>query len=121
MNETDFDNLHTALAEVFKYIKYSGDKQVLKNVIKSDKVFSELDRETADLINDVTGSDLIFKDRKVIDMCIAHEEMKKEAIEENSLKIAGTLLMMGKISIDEIAMATDLPVEVIKDLADQQV
>lgn len=91
----------------------------MQKAIDSDNVYKQLDRETAELINDVTGSDLEFEEGKeLINVCIAHDEMKKEAVRESSIETAKSLLNLGKITIEEIANATKLPVDEIMKLAE---
>ena len=103
-----------------KYIKYSNDKDVLKKVLENDKVYESIDRETAELIRDVTGSDLKFKDGKeMVNMCKATEDMKKEAEENRAIEIAKAMLARGKDSIEEIAALTKLSVDDIKGLTEK--
>jgi hypothetical protein len=71
------------LGAALRYIKYSKDKTTLEQVVNSNKEFQALDRRTAELINSVTGDSLEFEEgEEVINMCKAHEDMKKEAIAE---------------------------------------
>ena len=103
-----------------KYIKYSNDKDVLKKVLENDKVYESIDRETAELIRDVTGSDLKFEDGKeMVNMCKATEDMKKEAEEKRAIEIAKAMLARGKDSIEEIAALTKLSVDDIKGLTEK--
>jgi hypothetical protein len=82
MDDADFGKFKTTLAEAFQYIKYSKSKPALQKMLQDNEKFHALDRRTAELINVVTGSELeIRKDKEVVDMCLAIEEMKKEAIE----------------------------------------
>ena len=120
MKDEDFDKLKSTLAEVLKYIKYSNDKDVLKKVLENDKVYESIDRETAELIRDVTGSDLKFEDGKeMVNMCKATEDMKKEAEENRAIEIAKAMLARGKDSIEEIAALTKLSVDDIKGLTEK--
>ena len=120
------------MAEVLKYIKYSNDKDVLKKVLENDKVYESIDRETAELIRDVTGSDLKFEDGKeMVNMCKATEDMKKEAEEkgkkigekkganDRAIEIAKAMLARGKDSVEEIAALTKLSVDDIKGLTEE--
>jgi hypothetical protein len=81
--DEDFGKFKTTLAEAFQYIKYSKDKVRLGQILEENKNFHALDRRTTELINVITGSEIkIEKDEEIVDMCIAIEEMKKEAAEK---------------------------------------
>ncbi len=122
ITEDDFNKFNTTLAEVLKYIKYSKNKELLKNVLASDNVFKQMDRESAELINEVTGSGLEFdKGKKMVNVCIATEEMKKEAADARTIEIAKAFIDLGKNTVEDIAEATKLPLDVIKGLAEPKV
>lgn len=119
--EDDFIKFHTSIAEAFKYIKYSRDEDALQNALKSDNVYKQMDRETAELINDVTGSGLEFEEGKeLINVCVATENMKKKAVRESAIETAKALLGLGKNTIEEIASVTKLPIDEIKKLAESR-
>lgn len=90
-------------------------------MLSSDKVYERLDRETAELINDITGSDFEFEEEKEEEnMCIAIDDMKKEAADTRAIEIAKALLLRGKDSYEEIASLTKLSIDVIKELENPQ-
>ena len=49
-------------------------------------------------------------------MCKVMEEMRNEAARENALETARSLLMLGKLTYEEIAQATKLTVDEVKEL-----
>ena len=49
-------------------------------------------------------------------MCKAIEEMRNETARKSSLEIAKSLLLIGKLTCKEIAQATKLTVEEVKEL-----
>lgn len=103
----------------FADIKYSNDDVTLQNVLENDKVYESIDRETAELIRDVTGSDLKFDEEKeTVNMCRATEEMKRKAAEARAKEIAKAFLDIGKNSYEEISRATKLPIEEVKKMAE---
>ena len=113
------DKFKSSLAKVLKYIKYSNDDVTLQNVLENDKVYESIDRETAELIRDVTGSDLKFDEEKeTVNMCRATEEMKRKAAEARAKEIAKAFLDIGKNSYEEISRATKLPIEEVKKMAE---
>ena len=94
----------------------------MQNALESDNVYKQLDRETAELINDVTGSELEFEEGKeLINVCVATENMKKKAVRESAIETAKALLVLGKNTIEEIASVTKLPIDEIKKLAESRV
>ena len=117
MQDEDFDKLETTLAAALKYIKYSKDDEALQKVLDSDKVYEKMDRETADLINEVTGSGMLFEEEEMVNVCIATENMKKKAADARAVEIAKSFLDMGKNTIEEIAKATNLSIDEVKNLA----
>ena len=93
----------------------------MQNALESDNVYKQLDRETAELINDVTGSGLEFEEGKeLINVCVATENMKKKAVRESAIETAKALLVLGKNTIEEIASVTKLPIDEIKKLAESR-
>ena len=83
MSEEDFGKLKTNMAEVLRFIKYSKDKVALMNALESNDLYKHMDRETAELIRDVTGADVEFDEgEEVINMCKALEDMKADAKKE---------------------------------------
>lgn len=119
--DEDFCKFDTTIAEVFKYIKYSGDKEALNEIVSADKMFQQLDGESIKLINAVTKSNLRFNDEgKVVNVCKALEDMKAEAIKNTSVEIAKSLIELGKITIEEIAKVTNLTIEEVKELKSAQ-
>jgi hypothetical protein len=82
MEDADFGKFRTSLAETFQYIKYSKEDEALEKAVNENPNFRSLDRRTAELINEVTGSRLEYEKKKeVVDVCKAIEDMKKKAVE----------------------------------------
>ena len=83
MNEDDFCRFETDLGLVLEYIRYSKDKEKLNSLIAGDVRFTNVDAETARLINVLTDSRLeIGPGEETVDMCKAIEDMRKEAMDE---------------------------------------
>ncbi len=79
MNNEDFDKLKTTISEAFKFIKYSKDKNKLIEVLNNDSIFQDIDRETAELIRDVTGTSFNLNESEDnINMCVAINQMIQE-------------------------------------------
>ena len=79
----DFAQFRTELGEVFEFIKCSGDKTALTTLLNDNAEFRQLDRASAEVINEVTGLNLDFTmEGEKVDVCKAIEQIRKEAIEE---------------------------------------
>lgn len=90
----------------------------MQKILENDKVYQSIDRETADLIKDVVGSEMDYEgEGEVVNMCLAEQEMKKDAADDRAKEIAMVLINMGKITIEEIAQATKLSLEDVQELA----
>ena len=53
-------------------------------------------------------------------MCKAMEDMRNEAALEKAKKTALNMLMLGKLSYEEIAQCAELPVDEVKALAEKK-
>lgn len=53
-------------------------------------------------------------------MCRVIEEMRNEAMRENALEIARSLLRIDKLTCEEIAQATKLTVDEVKELEEKR-
>ena len=102
-----FEQFHTELRDLLKFIKYSKDKEKLADVIHSDDTFKHISRKTADVINIVTGSELHYETGKdEVDMCKAIEDMRNDSIAIGEAKgILSTLLSLVKDGILTVADA----------------
>lgn len=49
-------------------------------------------------------------------MCRAMEDMRNEAAKKNSLETAMRLLLLGKLTFEEIAQATNLTIDEVEEL-----
>jgi len=83
MSEGEFGKLRTSLREVLEYIKYSKDREKLREVVEQNERYRNLEREAAAVINAVTRSKLKLEEEKEkIDMCKAIDDMRQECIEQ---------------------------------------
>lgn len=82
LTDEEIDEFQTNFREVMKYMKYSKDKEKLREVIGNDGRFKNLERQAADVISAVSGTTGIRysgKEEKV-NMCLAVEEMVIEGV-----------------------------------------
>ena len=87
MNDADFLRFQTDLGKVLEYIKYSGDQDKLQELVHRDDRYRNVETDSANLINLVTGSKLqlsVKEDRT--DMCKAIEDMRNESYEQGRKK-----------------------------------
>ena len=83
MDEEEFKRFHTELGKLLFYIKYSDNKEYLKQKVEQNPEYRSVDVETVEFVNLVTNSKLTYekgKDGKV-DMCQAIEGIRNEGIE----------------------------------------
>jgi hypothetical protein len=123
--DEDFAKLRTELSQVLKYVKYSADKNKLKEIVDEDEVYSNISRRTANMINVVTGSDFkIDNGKEKINMCEAIKGMREDARIESArdanTETARKVLALGKLSFDEIAAIYNLTLEEVKKLAEEK-
>ena len=75
--------LCTDLKEVMLFVKYSRDKDKLREVIENDKKFRSIARDTARMIEAVTGTDIKAKESGGnVDMCKAIQDIRQEGYEQ---------------------------------------
>ena len=81
MNDEDIAKFKTDLKDVFYFIKYSGDKERLRELVETNEDFRHMKRSTAEMIKAVTNSDIKLPEREeCVDMCLAIEQMREESI-----------------------------------------
>lgn len=122
MSDEEIAHFTTSLKEVMLFLKYSQDKEKLAEVVNTDEGFKNLDQKAMQVIQVVTGeSRLKFNnDEEVVNVCKAIEDMWKDANKEGerdaNLATAKKLLQLGKLSLEEIADSTHLPIEEVAEL-----
>ncbi len=85
--DEDFGKFHTELRLALKYVKYSRNKTRLNEIVHEDSGYRRISKKTADMVNIVTGSKLKYGEREEkVDMCLAIEEMRNDAIAEGRAK-----------------------------------
>jgi hypothetical protein len=103
------------------FIKYSKDKNKLNELLTGDEKFKSMDRNAAEVINTVTGSGLKLKDKEdTIDMCKAIEDMMNDSRSAANIETAKILLTLGKLTFEEIAESTHLPLEKVQELSNHK-
>ena len=119
--DTDFTKFHTELSPVLKYLKYSRSKDKLNEVVHTDPVYRRLDRDSAEVINIVTGSNLsIEQGKESIDMCQAIEEMRAESEAKGILKTLVSLFKKGILTLAQAAEEAKMSPEEFQRIAAQQ-
>ncbi len=114
-----FKKFTTSLAEVFQFIKYSKDSKKLKTIVNENNEFTHLDRRTVEVINAVTKLEIeITEDREEVDMCLAIEEMKKEAREEEREELIVNMLRNG-MSIEDVSKYCNLAEEIVRTISEK--
>ena len=87
MDDEDFLKFRTGFGQVLQYIKYSNNKERLYQIVHEGNRFREMDEDSANLLNVVTGSGLRWESKGgKVDMCTAIEEMRRESMEQGMEK-----------------------------------
>lgn len=88
-----FDEYHTGLRQLFEVVRYSGDKEKLKEIVEENKeAYSRMDSETRELLEVVAKVkikeeyEVMENKEKKYDMCKAFVDMKLEGIMEGEIK-----------------------------------
>ena len=116
--DKDFEKFRTSLAEAFQFIKYSKDKEKLAEVIAQDADYEHLDRRTVEVINEVAKAGIqIPQGAEEVNMCIAIQEMQKEAATKATDK---TLLDSIRNLMDTLKLTAQQAMDALKISADDQ-
>ncbi len=87
MTDGEIEEFQSSLKEVVLYIRYSGDKEKLQEVIRKNKKFRRLERQAAEVINVTTNSKLKYAEgQEEVDVCAAIEEMKMDSRTEGRIE-----------------------------------
>ena len=89
--DEDFPKFKTELSVLLRYIKCSKDKQKLKDMVSGSTDLGSVSKETVDLINLLTNSQLRYNDEEEnVDMCKALDdwmsEVRAEGVVEGEAK-----------------------------------
>ena len=110
MSDEDFHKFRTDFGQLMQYIKYSKDKDKLDQITQEGDRFRSLDEDVANLINRVTGADMKFEVKEgKVDVCQAHEEMKREAVEIAVLQNIRNLMETLKLTAQQAMEALKIP------------
>ena len=78
--DADFTKFHTELNLALKFLKYSKDKEKLREIINNDAAFRSVTKKTADLMNVVSNAKLHYDSKEEdVDMCEAIEGIRNDA------------------------------------------
>ena len=113
MTDEDIAGLKTDLKDVFYFIKYSGDKARLRELVETNENFRHMKRSTAEMINSVTKSGIRLPEREEsVDMCLAIQQMREESFASGEArggeKMLFELVKDGLLSISQASMKAKL-------------
>ena len=126
IDEGDFDKFATGLGRVLRYVKHSKDGAALARMVGEDDGYRRLDEESADLINELTGSRLRLEPREgAVDMCEAIQQIRREAAEQGMrqgmrqgieqgmrqgrLEAVAGLVLAGMVTVEDASRAAGVP------------
>ena len=116
MTDEEIMKFQSSLREVMLFIKYSKNKENLSRVLAANEErFREVERRAADVIETITNSGMKYDEKeKVVDVCQAIQEMRKESEQKKAREVAGNLYKMG-LDIEKIAQAVGYAVETVNE------
>lgn len=124
LEENQFDQFHTSLREVLKFIKYSKDKEKLYHMVENDPKFHKIGQKAGRVINVITGAGIeMDESEEYVDMCQAIRDIKEEAKQEGKQRekeeIILRMLRKGILTYEEIAEIVDDTVDKVKAIGTQ--
>ena len=131
LEENQFDQFHTSLREVLKFIKYSEDKEKLYHMVENDPKFHKIEQKAGRVINVITGADIeMDESEEYVDMYQAIREIREEGREEGRQEarqevrkreneIILRMLRKGMFTYEEIAELVGVPVDKVKAMGIQ--
>ena len=111
--DEDFPKFKTELSVLLRYIKCSKDKQKLKDMVSGSTDLGSVSKETVDLINLLTNSQLRYNDEEEnVNMCKALDdwmsEVRAEGVAEGEAKgVFMTLVNLFKKGLLTLAQAAE--------------
>lgn len=120
---TDFTKFNTELRQLLEVLHNASDKNKLRNIMRTDKSFKSLGRETVEMINTFAGTNIkIDEKEEVVDMCKAWDDMIQDGVKEGERKgrIEGqnnmlySLVQDGDLNIEVAAKKIDMTVDEFK-------
>ena len=116
MSDDEIMKFQSSLRKVMLFIKYSKDKENLSRVLAANEErFREVERRAADVIETITNSGMKYDEKeKVVDVCQAIQEMRKESEQKKAREVAENLYKMG-LDIEKIAQAVGYAVETVNE------
>jgi hypothetical protein len=118
----DTSMFQTDIAEVFDFIRYSNDKEKLKELVESKSYFQHMEEDAFDVaVNYSCAQELGFAKEEYeeggrVNMCVAIQEMMKDSRDEGILegrqKIVRNMLLRG-MSDEDIMVITECDKEFI--------
>ena len=81
--DKDFNKFRSDFGDIFHFIKYSNDKDKLYTLLKNNENYLSMKRSSAELLKTLTNAkiNLPKEEERNVNMCLAIEQMRQEAIE----------------------------------------
>lgn len=123
ISDEEYDKFKTDLGSVMQFIKHQSDED--GSWIKGKARFEHVEKEAVELINLITGSDIVGEEKEGINMCRAWENSMNNARKEGELKGKREGELKGKIetlyeecdmSVEQIAKKVSKSEEYVKEV-----
>lgn len=93
IEDGDFEKFRSTLKEVLAFIKYSRDKDKLRELVETDEVFHHIGRDEVDILNACVGANLrMERDEEVLDVCEAIQGIAADAAAEERIATLATTI-----------------------------
>lgn len=102
------ENFHTDLKQVFDFIRFSKDKQKLKELVENDSAYREMEESAYDVAVAFSGAEELvelkkfYKEERNVNMCQALKEMLQDERDEG--RVEGRI--EGRMEVMELLIQT---------------
>lgn len=83
MSDQEIDRYHTSMREVMRYLKYSNDKDKIKEILHTYPEYQSLEKTAAHVIQILTNTKAVFEGKYIeeekVNMCKAIDDWMEEA------------------------------------------
>ena len=112
----DFKKFSSHLKEILLYLKCSRNKEDLKQLLQTEKVYEHTPNEVVGLINILTGSNIkIDETAEETNMCQALQGLLQDSRKEGKLSAFYEMIKQGLITIDQAATSLGITTKQLLD------
>lgn len=110
LSDSEIDEFQSNMREIMRYIKYSRDKKMLRNVVSTEQRFKCVERDAVEIINVATSSNMkVAEGKESVDVCIAIQGMMEDS------EIKGAIIFAQKLGAQKEQVKRSIMEEYGKD------